>query len=298
MTPLNENDLETIKNKVIDVVLEAGKGVLEGFNKHLDYNMKGGCPSDLVTEYDKRCELYLKDNLSPKFDYFYGEETTGSLSGLPEGTGWVVDPIDGTTNFIHGLEAFGISVGLVQNGQSIIGIIYAPALKQLFCAIKGISIPSLSFHQFVGKGAYLIDVENHKLVPESMKRLSIQNKEHIRLGTSLVTVEFGGFRANPSRVTQGLGELSSLLLLPVHGIRKGGSATINIMQVALGKIDVYYERGLNPWDVAAGYLIAAESGCLVSGIIDREYSMKRAEIIITVNNETLCELRTLLNIKY
>jgi myo-inositol-1(or 4)-monophosphatase len=277
--------------------LEAGKDVLKGFHKHLEYNIKGGCPSDLVTEYDQRCELYLKDNLFPKFDYFYGEETSGSLGGLPEGTGWVVDPIDGTTNFIHGLESFGISVGLVQNGQSLLGVIYAPALKQLFYAIKGITIFSF-LSKYLGKGAYVINVEDHQLLFESKKKLLIQNKEHVTLGTSLVIIEFGGFRTNPSRVTQGLGELSSLLLLPVHGIRKVGSATINIMQVALGKVDVYYERGLNPWDVAAGYIIAAEAGCIVSGIIEREYSLKRAEIVITVNNRVLGELRPLLNVKY
>ena len=113
-----------------------------------------------------------------------------------------------------------------------------------------------------------------------------------------MTVEFGGFRANPSRVTQGLGELSSLLLFPVHGIRKVGSATINMMQAALGKIDVFYERGLKPWDVAAGYLIAEEAGCVVSGISQREYSIRRSEIIITANKAILEELLPLLNKSY
>ena len=137
MAPLNSDDLESIKDKVISEVLEAGKDVLEGFHKCHKYNIKDGCTSDLVTEYDRKCELYLKDHLSPKFDYFYGEETSNSTSGVPDGTGWIVDPIDGTTNFVHGVESFGISVGLVQNGQTLLGVIYAPALKQLFYAIKG-----------------------------------------------------------------------------------------------------------------------------------------------------------------
>jgi myo-inositol-1(or 4)-monophosphatase len=137
MTPLGIGELEEIKDKVINVALEAGKDVLEGFHKCHKYNIKGGCTSDLVTEYDRKCELYLKDQLSPKFDYFYGEETSSLTGGLPNGTGWVVDPIDGTTNFVHGIESFGISVALVQDGQTILGVIYAPALKQLFCAIKG-----------------------------------------------------------------------------------------------------------------------------------------------------------------
>ena len=255
------------------VAVEAGKIAMEGFRKCSSYDTKDG-PADLVTEYDRRCEAHIRAHL-PVLDYFYGEESSDG-TGLPRsGSGWVVDPIDGTTNFVHGVQFFAISIALVREGLSLIGVIYAPALDTLYYAISG-------------KGAFISKASG------PAEPLVIKNKESTILKTSLVSCEFGATRGDPQKIERGLCELGKLLKLPVHGIRQFGAATMNILNVAIGVVDVYYERGLKPWDMAAAVVIAREAGGTVTGITNAKFELDVAEAIFAANPRVADELRALI----
>jgi myo-inositol-1(or 4)-monophosphatase len=254
------------------VALEAGAIALEGFHKILKYDTKDG-PSDLVTEYDRRCEDYIRSKL-PSLDYFFGEESSDGAALPKNGSGWVVDPIDGTTNFVHGVEYFGISIALVKDGVPVIGVIYAPARSTLYYAISG-------------KGAYISkDGIDQPLI--------VKNKDAVTLNTALVACEFGGCRGDGGKIQRGLDEMKRLLNLPVHGVRNFGAATMNIMNVATGVVDAYYERGLKPWDMAAAVVIIQEAGGIVSGITKNDFDLSIAETIVAVNLQVAQQLRQVL----
>lgn len=206
-------------------------------------------PEDIVTHADRETEMLIRSILAEARpnDGFYGEESeaTPGTSGLT----WVVDPIDGTVNFLYGIPAWAVSIAVVEgepdpaSWNTLAGAVFNPPGDELFTAASG-------------KGAYLGDQR-------------LQANTGLSLPLALVGTGFGyssARRLRQAAVVNGL-------IDQVRDIRRIGSAALDLAYIAAGRLDLYYERGLNPWDHAAGALIAREAGARVGAFgTDREGS--------------------------
>ncbi|KAL0279880.1 UNVERIFIED_CONTAM: hypothetical protein PYX00_001347 [Menopon gallinae] len=194
---------------------------------------------DLVTEVDKQVETYLMTTISKRFPdhQFIGEESVGDggKCNLTDAPTWIIDPIDGTMNFVHGYPNVCVSVGFLVNKVPEIGIIYNPVLELFFEARRG-------------KGAKLNGNEIHA------SRVTDLSK-------ALIGYECGTSRDEEK--TKNVLENISKLVRRVQGLRALGSAALNMAMVALGGTDAYFEFGTHAWDVAAGDLIVREAGGVV-----------------------------------
>lgn len=219
----------------LSLVKSAGNLIMEYRNGCKAYELKS-CDIDMVTEVDKKVEETLIGGLSKRFPThkFIGEETVagGGKCVLTDEPTWVIDPVDGTMNFVHGFPHSSISVGLLINKESVAGIIYNPILDQLFTARKG-------------KGAFYNGQQIH-----------VSNCKELR--KALVTTEAGTSR-DDEKVTCVI-ENFKIVVHNAHGIRTLGSAALNMAMVALGGADANFEFGIHAWDVAAGDILVREAG--------------------------------------
>lgn len=195
--------------------------------------------TDFVTETDTEVERLLTDGLSKSFPdhQFIGEESvsSGTPCVLSDAPTWIIDPVDGTMNFIHSFPHSCISIALFINKIPEIGIIYNPVLEQLFTARKG-------------RGAYL-----------NGEKIRVSNAK--RLEDALVTFEFGSSKDPEKRRI--MLENQEILMQQVHGLRALGSAGLNLSMVACGASDAHFEFGLHIWDFAAAELLITEAGGVV-----------------------------------
>ena len=202
-------------------------------------------PVDSVTEMDRGAESRLVDLLlgARPNDGFLGEEG-GERSGT-SGVRWVVDPLDGTVNYLYRIPMWSVSVAAEINDESVLGIVVVPEYDEAYVGIQG-------------RGAWLI---RHALTePSWVEQLQVRECENV--SSALVATGFG--YSAQRRQEQAAVVLS--LADQVRDFRRMGCATVDFCWLARGRLDVYYERGLNRWDVAAGALIAAEAGAIVTGL--------------------------------
>jgi myo-inositol-1(or 4)-monophosphatase len=195
-------------------------------------------PTDIVTELDRRAEALITSRLlgARPGDAVLGEET-GQHPGVSGATvRWVVDPLDGTVNYLYGLPHWAVSVAAELDGEIVAGVVEAPRLGESYRAARG-------------QGAFL-----------NGQRLSCGPGPE--LAQALVATGFG-YDAGRRKVQ---GEVVAALLPQVRDIRRAGSAAVDLCMVAAGRVDAFYERGLNYWDYAAGGLIAREAGAVVGGL--------------------------------
>ncbi|CAF1390979.1 unnamed protein product [Adineta steineri] len=232
---MTEQEIDIYYKAVLDLVSLAGKVVNEGFSITKRVETKSGA-ADLVTEYDQRVEEILIKNLQEKFPThkFIGEESTaaGVKADFGNDPTWIIDPIDGTTNFVHGFPFVAISIALAINKEVVIGVIYNPVLDRLYSAVRG-------------KGAF----KNGR---------PIKCSGQTDLALSQVAGEYGSSR-EPDIITAKCQNLR-VIIEKVHSIRAVGSAAMNLCMVAEGSCDAYFEYGIHIWDYAAGDLIAREAG--------------------------------------
>jgi myo-inositol-1(or 4)-monophosphatase len=211
---------------------KAGRSLKRDFGEveHLQVSLKG--PANFVTAADRRTEEILLAELTkarPGYG-FLGEEG-GRQIGDDKSHCWIVDPLDGTTNFLHGIPQFAISIGLERDGVIVAGVIYNPANEELFTAERG-------------KGAFLND-----------QRLRVAARR--RLSDAVVCCGLPHM---------GRGDLAlfrrELTVIQEHvaGLRRFGAAALDLAWVAAGRFDIYWERDLSPWDMAAGILMVREAG--------------------------------------
>jgi len=201
-------------------------------------------PVDIVTEADRETEALIRSLLADARpdDGFYGEESDASESA--SGLTWIVDPIDGTVNFLYGLPHYAVSIAVVENGpdpltwRALAACVFNPATGEVFTATEG-------------GGAFLGDAPITVAAP-------------VALGQSLVGTGF----AYDSRMRGVQGALVAQLLPEVRDIRRMGTASLDLCAVAAGRLNAYFERTLSPWDHAAGALIAREAGATVKGLRD------------------------------
>lgn len=216
---------------------------------------------DLVTNVDKKSQEIIISELSKTFknDNFIGEEQ--KHSDFPQ-TGWYIDPIDGTVNFIHGIQIFGVSIAYVEKGEPVIGVIYLPAFDELYWAVKE-------------KGTYLNDT-----------RINVSNRENLQ-ECLVVTSHSSNF--------QGTEEFDKLkkLIGKVRRIRMFGSACYHACMIARGSIDAFWSHHIKPWDVAAGYLLVKEAGGEILSLEGSKGNIFRNDLIFT-NSKISGELIKLL----
>lgn len=219
-----------------DAVMKASRSLKRDFGEveNLQVSRKG--PGDFVSAADRKAEKILRESLEksrPGYGFVMEEE--GVVQGTDTSHRWHIDPLDGTTNFLHGLPQFAISVGLERDGQIVAGVIYDPAKDELFIAERG-------------KGAYLnnrrIRVAARGDLADAVVACGLP---HIGKG------DHGLF----------LRECASVMA-NVGGMRRWGAAALDLAYVACGRFDAYWERGLNSWDMAAGILMVREAGGFVS----------------------------------
>ncbi len=221
--------------RIMEAVRESSKIILEADNIKKTASSKLG-HANFVTKYDKRVQQELFERLLeilPEAAFMGEEEVCKRYRG--EGYLFVVDPIDGTTNFIKGYRASTVSVGLLKNGEPVLGVVYNPYRDEMFTAEKG-------------QGAYL----NGQPIHVSQETLS---DSLVLFGTSPYYEELW------SRSF----DLAQVLFSHSLDVRRSGSATIDLCDVACGRAEVYFELRLSPWDYAAGSLIVEEAGGYVRG---------------------------------
>jgi myo-inositol-1(or 4)-monophosphatase len=217
-------------------------------------------PTDIVTEMDRRSEALITSRIRAHRpgDTVLGEEggqTSGGPAGeddgsLPGRVRWIVDPLDGTVNYLYGLRAWAVSIAAEVDGAVVAGVVEVPRHGETFTAVTG-------------QGAWLHRGE---------ARQALRCSSGVPLDQALVGTGFG---YDPGR-RQVQGEVVAALLPHIRDIRRGGSAAVDLCSVAAGRLDAFYERGLNYWDFAAGGLIAREAGALVGGLAGRAESTSMA----------------------
>ncbi len=215
----------------VDAALEAGRFLKMNVGKIKQIEHKQGEERNLVTEIDKKAEQLIIEKIKGRYPHhdFLAEES-GSHKTVSDYK-WIIDPLDGTTNFTHELPIFCTSIALEYKGEMLLGAIYDPSSDELFTAEKN-------------KGAYL---NNHR----------IHVSQTTRLIESLIVTGFPyDIKTNPDNALQHF----SNVVMESQGVRRLGSAALDLSYVACGRFDGFWEVTLNPWDMAAGILFVQEAG--------------------------------------
>lgn len=223
---------------MINAARKAARGLRRdyGETEALQVSKKGA--ADFVSRADLRAEQTIFEELSrgrPKFGFVMEER--GEIAGADNSNRWIVDPLDGTTNFLHGLPHFAVSIALERDRQPYAGVIYNPASDELFWAERG-------------EGGFLND-----------RRLRVSSRSDLESALFATGLPF---KERPGRALA-LKE-TDCILANTAGIRRFGSAALDLAFVAAGRFDAYWERGLNIWDVAAGVVLVREAGGIVTEI--------------------------------
>lgn len=242
--------LQVFADVAVAVALDAGAILRRRFGQPHDISFKG--PLDLVTEADKAAELLIASRLRSAFP---DHDLLGEEGSRSENAGarfrWVIDPLDGTTNFAHGLPTFAVSIALEDAGLPVAGVIYDPMRNELYRAVKG--------------GGSSLNGE-----PIRASRVDQLN------AAVLVT---GFAHTLEQRRRQGAAWCG--VLEHVLALRQTGSAALNLCYVAAGRLDGYWERGIQPWDVSAGALLVSEAGGQVSNRAGGPFISDERDVVAT-----------------
>ena len=227
--------------------LEAGELLMRGFRAEVGVSRKGRV--DVVTEFDLRAEALVRARLTEAFPNhrIVGEE--GSDTGEGDLV-WYIDPIDGTANFVHGHSYFGVSIGLCRNGRALAGVIHAPARGQTWKAAAGL-------------GAF-----------RDGSKCQVSTRP--ALDEALCTT---GFPLDPAATDDTNEAEFGAFLHKARGVRHCGSAALDLALVGDGTFDVFWERALNPWDIAAGAVIVEEAGGQISAYDGSPADVRSGELV-------------------
>jgi len=212
----------------VDIAREAGALLSTYFERRIAFELKGDF--DLVTEADRASERLVVERLR---SHFPSHSIVAEEGGGHEGTSgyrWYVDPLDGTTNFAHGYPVYNVTMGLELDGEMLVGVVFDPNRQEMFSAERG-------------AGAYL---NNRRIRVSAAKRLE----------DSLVST---GFPSRKRHLNVNI-HFYHQMAMATHGVRRSGSAAIDLANVACGRLEAFWEFGLNPWDMAAGILLVTEAG--------------------------------------
>ena len=237
----------------IEAAKEAGKFLKLNVGKVRDIRQKSGQEKNLVTEIDKRSEEIIIERIKRHFPgHGILAEESGAEAGVKSGYRWIIDPLDGTTNFTHGFPVFCVSIGVEHKGEIIAGVIYDPNFDELFVAEKG-------------KGASL-----------NGRKISVSKVAN--LGSALLVTGFPyNIVENPNHAVEHFVKF----LMKAQAVRRMGSAAIDLAYVAAGRYEGFWEVALNPWDVAAGSLLVQEAGGKLSKFDGTPFDVYGKEVVAT-----------------
>lgn len=238
-------------NVMVQAAMKAGRRLSRDFGEleNLQVSRKG--PGDFVSNADYQAEKIIREELAkarPNFGFLM--EESGEEEGRDKSHTWIVDPLDGTTNFLHGIPMFAISIALKHEDRIVAGIIYNPATDDLFTAERG-------------RGAFLND-----------RRMRVAAREDFHDCVVATGVPHLG-RGHHGRY---LSQLEAVMA-DVSGIRRMGAASLDLAYVAAGRFDAYWEENLSPWDMAAGILMVREAGGFVSDMKGGEKMLETGGIV-------------------
>ena len=243
-----------VRSPVINVMVaaarKAARGLVRDFGEveQLQVSVKG--PADFVSAADIQADRTLKAELSrarPGYGLLF--EESGAAEGTDKRHRWIVDPLDGTMNFLHGIPHFAISIGLERDGEIVAGVVYEPTRDELYWAEKGV-------------GAFLND-----------RRLRVSARRQISeavIATGLRPSD----RDKPARTS-----LLAAVTTNAAGVRRFGAAALDLAYVAAGRLDGFWEFGLSPWDIAAGILLVREAGGYVSDLSGGQSMMTSGDVL-------------------
>ena len=238
-------------NIMIKAARRAGRALVKDFREveNLQVSMKGA--GDFVSRADLNAEQMLKEDLmEARPTYGWLGEEGGGEEGQDPTRRWIVDPLDGTTNFLHGLPHWAVSIALEHKGQVVAGVVFDPAKDELFFAEKG-------------AGAWMNE-----------SRLRVSGRTRMIESVFATGLPFGG-RADLPDTLREMGRV----LPGCAGVRRWGAAALDMAYVAAGRYDGYWERRLNAWDIAAGLVIVREAGGLAEPLDDGEGILETGSVI-------------------
>jgi myo-inositol-1(or 4)-monophosphatase len=238
-------------NVMANAALKAARGLIRDFGEveQLQVSVKG--PGEFVTAADLKAEKVLRTELGKaRPNYGFLMEESGATAGTDTHHRWIVDPLDGTTNFLHGIPHFSISIALERDGEIIAGLIYEPVRDEMFWAEKG-------------AGAFLND-----------RRLRVSARRHMSEALIGTGIPFIGRGNHPTY----LATLSEVMAA-TSGVRRLGVASLDLAYVAAGRLDGFWEFELSPWDIAAGLLLVREAGGFVSDLASGQMMMQSGDVL-------------------
>lgn len=243
---------------VQELVIAAGDMLMESLGSVGPVNTKQA--TELVTDLDGRVEDFLLEELGGHFpaDSFLAEESGGGDSKA--GRTWYIDPLDGTTNYAHGHPFFTVSVACADQEKLLLGAVFAPYLDELYLA-----------HDQGGSTLCR---------PRHGGRVPLPRRQPLELDNALLATGFPYVR--DETVDRNTGHVADFLKAKCHGVRRGGSAALDLAFLAAGKLDGYWEYHLRPWDSAAGTLVARETGVLVSDFQGHSHRLHYQNILAAV----------------
>ncbi|MHC5655944.1 inositol monophosphatase family protein [Stappia sp.] len=253
-------------NVMVQAALKAGRSLARDFGEveNLQVSRKG--PSDFVSAADIAAEKIVRVELQKaRPEYGFLMEESGEIPGNDPDHRWIVDPLDGTTNFLHGIPIFNVSIALEREGMIVAGVIYNPIMDELYTAERG-------------RGAFMNDrrlrVAARKSLPDCV------------IGTGIPFLGVGDHARSLKEIRHIMGE--------VAGLRRCGAAALDLAWVASGRFDGFWEHGLKPWDMAAGILLVREAGGFVSDI-EGGNDMFGTSSIVAGNEQVRNQLQALLS---
>ena len=238
-------------NLMIKAARKAGRSLVKDFREVENLQVSSKGPGDFVSKADLEAERIIKEELlggRPTYGWL-GEET-GATPGADPTRRWIVDPLDGTTNFLHGMPHWAVSIALEHKGEIVSAVVFDAAKDEMYFAEKG-------------AGAWMND-----------RRLRVSGRRSMNEGVFATGIPFGLKKTMP----ESLGDLARLMPL-CAGMRRWGAASLDLAYVAAGRFDGYWERELQAWDIAAGLLLVREAGGMVQPIRAGEDILATGSII-------------------
>ncbi len=255
-------------NVMTQAARKAARSLVRDFGEveQLQVSIKG--PANFVSAADHKAEEVIFRELNKaRPQYGFLMEEGGEVEGADKTHRWIIDPLDGTTNFLHGIPMFAISIGLERDGQLVAGLVYNPIADELFTAERG-------------KGAFL----NEK------RRLRVAARKTVGDAVVATGIPHRGRPGHPGFIKE-----MSTAMKEVAGIRRTGSAALDLAWTAAGRFDCYWERNLKPWDMAAGIVIVREAGGIVTDLQGTDKMLAKGDVIAG-NGHMVKAIRTLVNV--
>lgn len=252
---------------MVNAAIKAGRSLTKDFAEveNLQVSRKG--PADFVSNADKRAEQIVFDELrKARPTYAFLMEEGGEVAGTDGQHRWIIDPLDGTTNFLHSIPMFAVAIALERNQEIVASVIYNPVMDEMYTAEKG-------------GGAWL----------NERKRLRVASRRHLADCVLAAGIKTTG-TANDALVLRQVAALNPA----VSGIRRSGSASTDLAWLAAGRFDGYWESRLAPWDIAPGQLLVREAGGTITDLAGQPGSVWNGQVVAgneTVHGLLLKELR-------